>query len=294
MIAVRCSALPRLAACAASRVAPAIAVSDDAAEARLGSAAHEVLALLPAGRATPEAEVRAAERWRVSPDDVRLLLAFGRAFWAERGGLFPDPQTEAPLAWDDDANGIRLTGTADVLACPGEVRVADYKTGWGDDEHAQQLRGYCWLALQARPDLGRAYGCVVRLRERTLEGFAWSRQDLAAWWAGLAPRLAAAAETYSPSAAACTRCPRLHECPAATGLVGQAALPLQGAAAAGAEPAAIAAARAAAAPPGALERARHWIDLRERLKLIEKVSDRALDVMRAEVEALGGTMPDGA
>lgn len=147
-----------------------------------------------------------AETHQVDVDELRMLCRWGKGVWRSMSRFFPDPICEASMA-----HGL-LTGSCDVLSkTPTQVRIADWKTGWSDTDHEQQLRGYCWLAMQRHEDAIDAYATVLKIRTRKCVGYLWAREELDAWYLKLAEDLKD--QTYVPGGH-CRYCPRSLECPA--------------------------------------------------------------------------------
>lgn len=207
---IRCSALPRLAQCAASAVRPEVRIESPDEFARVGTAVHSVLAALVRGEYSPSV-TEAAARDRVADGEVGALAGSGWRCWQSLAEHFREPQVEQELC--ADIEGIRLTGHTDLLSVEcDEVRVLDWKTSRLDEDYTDQLRGYCLLGMIAHPETDTARACLVRVRQQEWDWYEWTRDELSAWWESLAQRLADT-ETYTPGRH-CTYCPRAHECPA--------------------------------------------------------------------------------
>ena len=216
---VRCSSLPLLARCAAAAVPPALKVEGDDGAARLGTAVHAWLA----DRIRSGIHVDPAELPKAYPgldaDECAALAWSAWKCWEAVAHYFPTPQTERELRYEDGLGTI--TGHPDVLSIyNGAVWIADHKTGFLDENHDEQMKGYGWLGVNAfHVDVANV--CLIRVRGGTADWARYTRPELAAWWDAFTDRLTAERETYRPGTH-CRYCRRFLECPAAGRLLEKA------------------------------------------------------------------------
>ena len=274
---VRASAIGRAIACPASTVAPEVRFDRQSPEAALGTAVHEALALYDA--ADPLTTLASAHD--VDAAELVQLVEKARSMWAGVSDYFPHPLREHGLAYD--AGDVMLTGTADVFDVAGEVvSVADYKTGWVARDAKDQLRAYCFMGLASNPQCASAIGIVIHIREGRHEKYVWTRAELYDWWARTAERLLQQ-DDYWPSPSACEFCLRAVECPARMAELRQAAYVLRvGASDDG-----------WSLPDSPAKRGPALASLREHAKELRSFCDSALELVRGEVLAHGGSMPAG-
>jgi hypothetical protein len=206
---LRCSSLPLVARCAAAAVPPAVLINPPRDAGDLGTAFHEAMAeSLREGIADLE---DIADRHNVSRDDLRPAVLWALNRWRDTlSAHFPEPQVERAMMFED--SDALLTGTSDVVSYVGdEVRVLDWKSGWSDADHSEQLKGYAFLAMAADPRVETARLTVLRVRAQKAETRVWDRPQLMAWWRWLKRHVGRPG--YTPGSH-CGRCARVHECPA--------------------------------------------------------------------------------
>ena len=265
MIQLRCSGLPLALACAPSLTPPTVRIANDDAAARLGTSTHTVVSALIRGEPWDVQSVADADG--VDGEQLGMLVALAMKAWKSIKHYFPDPLTEYEMR--HEADGIELTGHADVVAMRmGTVYGVDFKTGFADVDHSQQMMGYGFLALQ-ESQAASVRWAVVHVREQEITWCHWTRDELNGWWHRLVNHVRAA-ETYRPGRW-CGYCPRANECPARGQMVRQQA--------------------------EALSDWAHWPtkpndlelgQLYDRAKQVEQMASFALDYVRATVQARGG------
>jgi hypothetical protein len=220
---LRCSALPLAFLCPGSVRPEGLTIDESGAESELGTASHDGLAELAETGIAPWGETgELARRYRVEERDLRALLALGVRLWREVGAAFPAASTEHELVYRDPSGAFVLTGHADVLSWLGRlVRIGDWKTGRRDADYAEQLRGYCVLALLVA---GEAWGTTeaeafaLWVRDCEVERYRMRRADVAAWLERVRSRIVDWDGVYH-AGPHCPHCPRSHECPAGLALV---------------------------------------------------------------------------
>ncbi len=277
-IAIRASSLPLVTTCGAS-IDCEIPVDDAGPEARLGTAVHKWLAQ------NLRHEAWAPEDAGNGNPDFPMLCHLGVRCWQAVKGYFPGALTEQFLEWSD--GDIHLTGHADVLSVVesptdgcGQVRVLDYKTGRTDEDHDAQLRGYAWLALQAHPWADDASVCLVRVREQTADWGHYSRREMAIWWEEEVREVVVRERREFNPGRHCGHCKRGPTCPAKTALMGQMVDSLLDY-----DPTNLNEGREIS--PETLAR------MLDRVKLVEKACESARGLIRAAVDAAGGSLLTG-
>jgi hypothetical protein len=227
LLQIRCSSLPRLAACAAAIDPPEIRIESDRGPADLGTAFHEILASHVSGSTTSltvDNLQDVAARHCVEVEDLAPLVFWAAKAWSERLAIhFPNPIVERHVRAEDPDAGVALDGHPDVLSYDvrsREVRVLDWKSGRGDDDHRQQLRGYGMLGLIHFPDAIQVRVSILRVRRQKIETETHTRESLNLWWAWLAEQMKDR-DTYRPGPH-CTFCPRAFTCEARTTALAQA------------------------------------------------------------------------
>jgi len=218
MLELRPSRLPLAVLCPQSLHTDGIAVESDDADARLGSATHEVLAArITAGQSVDGDVSAAATRWRVDHDDVGMLSGMAWQMWTSKlSAFFPEPLVEQPLEATDTDFDMRLKGTADVIcfvAEESEVRGNDFKTGRVDWDYEAQQRAYALLGLIRWPEAKTARMTITWVRSGRAETFVWTRSDLADWWHSFAKSLQ---DAPYRAGSHCSKCLRAFTCQART------------------------------------------------------------------------------
>lgn len=281
-ISLRASSAPTAMLCGQS-ARPGMRVESGGRDpADMGTGVHEIMSSWitngqDAGLSGPVAATLGLDR-----DELAKLSYIAWGLWREMAEHFPEPQTEVPMEHFDEANGIRLTGHCDLLSMvDAQVRVCDWKSGHGEGDHEAQLRAYAYLALQRYPEATSVYAAILRVRDGSVEGFEWSRQDVFLWFAGMIERLKD--ETYRVGKH-CGFCSRGATCEAKSALLRQCVDSFS-------EPVSD-----AFLPVEPSARAAVLESLLARARLVEKASAIAVDLVRAEVRAAGGSIvcPSGA
>jgi hypothetical protein len=219
MISIRCSSLPRLAACAASSIEPLVKIGTPRDYADLGSAFHEVMAARIKNWECggPEAidPYLCADKWQVERDELAKLVARGTVLWKdELRNSFPNPIVEEGMNFVDDLAGVELTGHPDLVSVVGtEARIPDWKSGFGDYDFEHQLKGYALLVMNLYPEVETVRVSIIKVRSGTAETLEVLDHDqLADWWAWLCKHLKTTQEYVTGPH--CKFCPRVFECEA--------------------------------------------------------------------------------
>lgn len=279
----RISSLPLLARCPGSALQEDAPLNAQTVEALVGTAVHRVLTSRISGQPVePESAIRelpAADLDRIDPNEVDLLCRLGWQCWEKLQVHFPAPQVEVPLDFSDPENHLHLQGHADVLSVidevPGyEVRVLDFKTGWGSKAqgHSDQVKGYALAALE-QTGAKAAYTSVVHIRSGEAQGEYFTRSELWAWYSALLERLRTVAYDEGPH---CRYCPRSASCPALANRlrsVGHLLLDLNGED------------RLYSAPADVLA------SLLEGMKLMEQAIAKGREIIKARLAAADGVLP---
>lgn len=277
---LRCSSLPVIERCAAAAQAPAIHLDTAGDPATLGTAVHEYAAAYAAGLRPVVAEI--ARRKGVNERELGFLTLAFRDLWNEVKDQLPNVQTERSLVYERDADVI-LTGTTDALSFAEDarqIRLCDWKSGRLDTDHDAQLKGYALLALELYSEAETAWIGTFRLRDRVIDGNTFTREEIGAWWVEFKAHLQRGA--YTPGDH-CGRCPRSHECPAKSGLMRQAV-----------EAMGVADRFMASLPTVPAERATVLIPAVQQARMLKAAMESFIDLARADVEAHGGQLSDGA
>lgn len=205
MIAIRCSALPRIMRCGASAEPPLAPVDEWSDPADVGTRVHGMLRRVVEGQIVDMTGL---------DSDTRFLVSSGISVWHGSRGMvalrdaFPNPVCERSL--ELVAPGFALTGHSDVRAdVGGAVRILDWKSGRVDHDYSEQMIGYCALELASNPFLERADASIVWLREREIETWGMERAELSGWSLRVGSAIDSRATVYGRH---CTFCPRSHEC----------------------------------------------------------------------------------
>jgi hypothetical protein len=275
---LRSSILPLVSQCPAAAKPPSIPLVSGGPEADLGNAAHEALSCTVSGWTYDLEEI--AERYVIEVKDLAFLVSSGRKIWEQIKEHFPNPHTEIPLETYWPVEDIRLTGHPDVFSVDGDkARILDWKSGRLDEDFRAQMLGYALLVLENDPSINEVWVGVARLREQTIDGETFTREQVEAWWGKLVEQVVGP-EQFNPGRW-CGYCPRRAECPAKNALVIQTAQVL--------------AVLQSGPPPENGLAVRGWAIgmIHDGIKLLEPILERAKDMVRAETEAAGGSLPIG-
>lgn len=218
LIQIRASAMPRAVLCPGSVRRGRLLIDATSEPADLGSAAHEAFRPLAEGVAIEwDSLPGIADRWNVSAEELRMLVALARKLWDRVKDSFKDALTEVPLS-TAIAPGVELTGHADLVSISGRAaRIGDWKTGRKDSDYSHQMRAYAALALRDNPDLEEATATILWVRDGEIENYTMTRADAEAWLHAVRQRVVEWDGVYR-TGSHCSYCPRLHECEASTAM----------------------------------------------------------------------------
>jgi hypothetical protein len=287
MIEIRGSRGDQWSHCGASTVAPQVRVVTSGEEAALGTAVHHVIRWA-IEKSWNEAEIEeqadaVANTLDVDLTQLLILSRMAMGFWRQLAEHFPEPVFEyqfPAVFWSrpdhniDNQPEITLTGQADLVSLVDkQIRILDWKSGYGDYDHRPQGRAYARSALEELPDAESVYFAVLNIRSGNLEPYQWARQEVLDWWERTA-RTVIDQETFRPGDW-CRFCPRALECPAL-----------------------LQAARSAAVicshVPEPLELSPEMIGrLYDGGKLLAPILERSHGLVKAHVAASGGVLPLG-
>lgn len=219
-VRIRCSALPRVLACPASKEAPELLIDRSTPEALTGQCVHRVMADIVKSPQTlagvPELEPYLKEFPGVDPEDVKRICWNGFRLWQKFAELVFVDDVECPL------RGSTLEGHADVLGhtVGDQVVVMDWKTGRVERDYEPQVKGYLALACEYRfKTPAGAKAVVVWLRQRDrYDVYDYDLETLDAFRRSVLDALDA--EHYNPGEH-CEFCPLQFECTARTAMVRQ-------------------------------------------------------------------------
>jgi hypothetical protein len=277
LLTIRSSALPLAFACAGS-VRPAQVLIDTTDEsAANGTATHEALEPVARGLGVPWEKLDAiAASHGADANTVKMLVACGAQLWEQVKDSFPDALTEVALTATMPGE-VELTGHVDVFSIVGTVaRLGDWKSGFKDSNYRAQMQGYCALALLDNRELTEATCTLLWVRDREVENYTMTRDDLRKWQAEFNQRLVEWDGKYRPGRH-CLHCPRRHECEAATALSRTAVSSfLQSDV------------RALAEMPAA-----DIIDVYHQAKIVKDLAERALNAIREHARANGPIVANG-
>lgn len=211
-VVLRCSSLPRAFLCPPSVVGAALEVRVGGAEGALGNAGHEAMdAITEHGAADLDA---IAARWGAERDDLGKIAWYGRRVWDKVSRYFRQPlRKEVQLRVD--LGDLSLWGHADLLSAQGPVvNGLDWKFGWLDMDHYDQMAGYATcLILAPRSEVQQVNMMVVWARDQQVETYRFDRARCEAWVDGLRQRVLGRAQSYRVGPQ-CAHCPRSHGCEA--------------------------------------------------------------------------------
>jgi hypothetical protein len=281
---LRASKMPLAFKCPGSTVPPAMAISEEGADAALGTAVHEVLRTLAERDYVDwEAIPKVAESYGISADDVFALVRMAAKLWAlSLRESFGGALTEVPLTAEIPPHGLLLTGHADLMVIrEGVARAADWKTGRVDSDYSAQMRSYAALILLENADVAEATVTIVWIRDGEIENYTMTRAGLREWLAELTARVLEWDGVYHPGQH-CRYCPRSHECGARDALVRRDIAALSGA-----ELASQLDTTLALMKPDAI------VELHRQASSVIDVGMRVRDAIKAHVIARGDVVGDG-
>ena len=278
---IRASSLPLAFLCAGSARAGELEVDHDNEAGRVGTAAHEGLALLAEEGGVPWARLgEIAGRHNVNETEVRVLVAQGAKLWAQVQGSFDGAISEVELIVVTE--NFVLTGHIDLLKISGAVaRAADWKTGRKDSDYSQQMRGYCALALLDNPELTEVTLTLLWVRDEEIENYTMTRAQLTDWVLELIGRVVNWDGVYHPGKH-CLYCKRSHECDAANAHLRRDVAILSDRALA-----------ERAETELALMAPSDIVELQAKADLVSKLSARVLGAIKQHIESNGDIVADG-
>lgn len=209
-IKLRCSGLPLVDLCPGSAHLESRLSVGSLEMADLGSAGHEFLV----ARIHDNETSGIAEKWNVDPDELIPLGLLAFKLWKEVEHFFPNPHIERRVS-ARLSDRVFLGGTADYLSVVGnELRILDLKTGWLEIPCKSQVMGYGRCALEEKfPEkIETVYAAVLRPRKRVVEGWRWTREEIFAWADSLARRVEEGSKNFNLGLH-CARCPSFYVCP---------------------------------------------------------------------------------
>ena len=228
-LSIRCSSLPLIRQCPAAAIEPAVGLKSSSDEARLGTAVHDAIGeAIVDGPMTSDVIERCAAAEGVDVADVAPLAWSAWRWWQKWQHLYPDPHVEEALTLLNAGFEVKLTGHPDVWSLADgvdgpEIRVVDWKTGYGAADAWDQVNGYALLALRNSEQHVQVYRAIVPLRQGEWEGSYLGIHALESWWAAILDKLVTPKlrDEYTPGPH-CGHCPRNHECPGLASAVSRA------------------------------------------------------------------------
>lgn len=230
---MRISSFERSFSCPQSRrpapTDPVIETDDKVA--RVGSAIHDGIACYLMNSAFPDVR-DCCKRWEVMDEmeDVRMMVTIGINLWDQHlSKHFPSVVCEQEVRSEvlGQVVGEPVIGHIDALGFPkdGAASIADFKSGWGDLDHWQNMRGYA-LAVMEEYGVSHVYATVAHLRHNTVDTQWFNREELEQWARGdFARRVVGQAGSFFPGAA-CRFCQRGHSCDARRAMIGSSVVAL--------------------------------------------------------------------
>jgi hypothetical protein len=265
MITIRASKIHLARACPPSQQPSEIRVAGDDYPAAMGTALHH-LTLTGIGHGQHLEVSDVAEMFGVDPEELDRLAAQTWRAWEQVKQHFPEPKIEEFVEFYDEPSALRLTGHIDLVSILERLAFIDFKSGWSDLDHDDQMKAYAWLLLRAYKDEEYVYGMVISPRLGRGFGKMYHRKDLELWWKGLVARLRENEDIYSPGPH-CMTCPRAATCDALTARLRQI--------------------RRALSLDGTGGEHRTLREVYQDVKMMEKACAVALTVIKAEVAAKG-------
>lgn len=278
MLKLRASGMPLVETCPGAARAPEVRIRETGEAAELGTATHDVLAVLISSGEVQWDEVPAtAAKYGVAEGELRALVAQGRKLWHQVRDSFPQSMTEVrlgPMQITDDAT---LMGHVDAICVVGdEARIVDWKTGRKDTDYSAQMAAYAALVFADHPEIERVTTTLLWVRDGEIETVTMTRAQADAWVARVRRHVVQWDGVYHPGGH-CAYCPAWHECKAAHAMARAAVDALTGTAVdalAEMDPADV-------------------VALYQRAALVAKVADQVRDAIRLHVVQSGPVAADG-
>jgi PD-(D/E)XK nuclease superfamily len=307
-LTLHASAMDRIAACPGSAWPARIPLNVTTRESKNGTATHEVtknFPSLPVAASTDEClemlapEVsRAAIRHNADFAETTSLTRWAVGLWRDWREWFPHPQTEQEYeVIHVQGEYVKLSGRCDLLSTLAgpdgsvyEIHIGDWKTGHKDDvgAHTEQLKAYGYLAAQRYQTARRVRVCVLWVRSGNVDWAEYRVEDLIDWFTERRRELRRGPR-YNPGKH-CDYCPRALECPAFEADARRAVRVLSGL-----HPSIPAESidELLPLPPDGPERGHALAKLLHDARLIARQAERALDLIAADLDARGGSLPTG-
>lgn len=279
---LRGSNITRAELCGASILDEGLIIDGPSDPASLGTAVHYWMTSRISGHHAEAADL-AGER-KLDVIELSRLCHFTWKVWTRYAHFFESPEVEKAVAIQDTILG-RITGHVDVLGLVPSMEaigVVDFKTGYLDADCSGQVKFYALAALRATPFVKKAYTLVLRPREDTADGMEYSRDYLEEWWADVSRRIGQFRYNPGPH---CGYCPRGATCEAKTALITQGLRSFAG-------DDKVAEFFKDLPTDPAKRGAMLSAGLRES-RFIEKTIERFQEMVKADVKAHGGKLPDG-
>lgn len=209
MRTIRCSSLPMLFRCPGSQDAESMLIESYNAASDLGTAAHDGMRSIVTGAAI-DLDLLAL-RHGVDSDELGKLLWFGHQAWTELQSSFYDAETEVTVEYE--APTFTLVGHVDLLHIDGTTaRFLDWKSGRKEEtDYYAQLAGYAACLILGH-GAKKVSASVVWLRSQMIETYTFTAQDVTAFTDRL--RYAIGSPDRYRHGEHCGHCVRSHSCPA--------------------------------------------------------------------------------
>lgn len=123
-----------------------------------------------------------ATKHTVKVKEVEKLSLKAFRLWCEVAELFPNPNVE--VSHELTFKTLTLTGHMDVLSFNTAYKmvcVLDYKTGFLDGDHEEQIKTYGLLALDLFPQAEKVLAVILNVRDYTRDQQVYTRGALNSW-----------------------------------------------------------------------------------------------------------------
>jgi hypothetical protein len=210
------SRLPLAEQCPSSLLQVENPVNNTSQAAKMGTAAHEGLALMVMGN--DKSSEPLAELHGVDADELGFLLAMGRKAWVELAPHFPWSRAEVEF----DETELLAKTKVDVLSISEDhISVLDWKTGRVEKNHSEQLMGYLYAATRLFGPRKKMTIATVWVRLGVYETKQVTEQEVDDFEERLAVYASRAGKVWNPGEH-CGFCPGQYTCKARTESIGQA------------------------------------------------------------------------
>ena len=179
--------------------------------AELGTASHRA-ALCVGTHEEPDLP-GLAERFGVGLDDLTIRWHLTRKAWKDVRLKLGGGAAEVNMTYYDEQFDVSLVGTCDRFNVKGNAAfAADWKFGYLEQPHDQQLAGYGFLIAKTIPEVEKFWSGVCYVMLGVWVGRWYTRQQLDDWFDELCHRIELGRGTFTPGHH-CRFCSRQYDCP---------------------------------------------------------------------------------